>query len=115
MLCNDYKHLITIFSRIKIGNDKRFARLLRKYILSQTILLLSCAAKANTTGEQIALSPAPPVAVASSLRYSWPALMDAYPAGDSVRVTFGSSGNLARQIVQGAPFGLLLSADKFST
>lgn len=55
----------------------------------------------------------PLIAVASSLRQVWPALMHEYRELDAAtpRVTFGSSGNLARQILQGAPFDLFLSAD----
>jgi len=52
------------------------------------------------------------VAVASSLRHVWPHLMIEYQNAIKPRVTFGSSGNLARQITQGAPFELLLSADE---
>ncbi|MBX2837305.1 MAG: molybdate ABC transporter substrate-binding protein [Gammaproteobacteria bacterium] len=55
---------------------------------------------------------APLVAVASSLRHVWPHLMIKYQNPVKPRVTFGSSGNLARQITQGAPFELLLSADE---
>ena len=55
---------------------------------------------------------APLVAVASSLRHVWPHLMIKYQNPVKPRVTFGSSGNLARQITQGAPFELLLAADE---
>jgi len=56
----------------------------------------------------------PVVAAASSLN---PALTEVVRAftdktGKSVRLSFGSSGNIARQIAQGAPFELFLSADE---
>lgn len=54
----------------------------------------------------------PLVAAASSLRHVWPHLMVQYQQLQKPRITFGSSGNLARQIAQGAPFELLLSADE---
>lgn len=54
----------------------------------------------------------PLVAVASSLRHVWPALMADYQHTQMPKVTFGSSGNMARQIAQGAPFELFLSADQ---
>jgi len=63
-----------------------------------------------------AMAKTPPIiAAASSLRF---ALQDAANAfagktGSSVvRLSFGSSGNFARQIRQGAPFELFLSADE---
>jgi len=54
------------------------------------------------------------VAAASSLRDALPEVVDAFVAegGNRARLSFGASGNLRRQIAQGAPFELLLSADE---
>jgi molybdate transport system substrate-binding protein len=54
------------------------------------------------------------VAAAASLRDALPELADAFDAknGTKTRLSFGSSGNLYRQIAQGAPFELFLSADE---
>ncbi|WP_404375658.1 molybdate ABC transporter substrate-binding protein [Vreelandella aquamarina] len=61
-----------------------------------------------------AMAGAPIVAAASSLQF---ALEDAaaqftQQTGHALRLNFGSSGNFRRQIVQGAPFELFLSADE---
>ncbi len=55
----------------------------------------------------------PLIAAASSLRFAMPELEQAFIAtgGTNLRVSFGSSGNLSRQIMQGAPHELFLSAD----
>ena len=55
----------------------------------------------------------PLIAAASSLRYVMPQLEKAFMAqgGSAIRVSFGSSGNLSRQILQGAPHEVFLSAD----
>ena len=55
----------------------------------------------------------PTIAAASSLRHVLPAIAKAFAATGQAkpRLTFGSSGNLYRQVVQGAPFGVFLSAD----
>lgn len=54
------------------------------------------------------------VAAATSLRDALPELADAFAAeeGSKPRLSFGASGNLRRQIAQGAPFELFLSADE---
>lgn len=59
-------------------------------------------------------TPAPVVAAAAGLRFALEDLLASFRAGTGieVRVTYGSSGNLARQIEQGAPFELFLSADE---
>ena len=61
-----------------------------------------------------AAGEAPLVAAAASLRHVFPALSRAWTDAGGVRpeVSFGSSGNLYRQIAQGAPFDLFLSADE---
>ena len=56
----------------------------------------------------------PIVAAAASLRHVFPELILAWTrtGGTAPDVSFGSSGNLYRQISQGAPFDLFLSADE---
>lgn len=56
----------------------------------------------------------PAVAAASSLQFVFPELRRAFrdASGQALRVTYGASGNLSRQIAQGAPFELFLSADE---
>ncbi len=57
---------------------------------------------------------APVVAAASDLQFAIEEIARAFTAatGDTVRLSFGSSGNFARQIRQGAPFAMYLSADE---
>ncbi len=54
------------------------------------------------------------VAAASDLQGALEEVVRSYAAGPGakVRVTYGSSGNLLRQIEQGAPFDIFLSADE---
>ena len=69
----------------------------------------------SLAGTSAAAQAEPPlVAAAASLRHVFPELMHAWTRTGGVRpeVSFGSSGNLYRQISQGAPFHLFLSADE---
>jgi len=54
------------------------------------------------------------VAAASDLRFALDEVIAQFrrDTGATVQVTYGSSGNFARQIEQGAPFDLFLSADE---
>lgn len=72
------------------------------------------AAAAPPTGVRATPCPrAGLVAAASSLRFAMPALASAFRArtGCRLAISFGSSGTIARQIRQGAPYALFLSAD----
>lgn len=56
----------------------------------------------------------PRVAAASDLRFALEEIASRYARGlgGAVRITYGSSGNFRRQIAEGAPFELFLSADE---
>ena len=77
-------------------------------------------AREAVDGSAVDAAAEPPVAVASSLRFAWPALLDAAAAttaaaGDvppvPARASFGASLTLAGQMLAGAPFELLVAAD----
>ena len=61
-----------------------------------------------------AAADAPLVAAAADLRFALSEIAERFrrDTGAAVRLVFGSSGNFARQIRQGAPFELYLSADE---
>ncbi len=58
--------------------------------------------------------PEPVVAAAADLQFALVEVADAFKmsTGRSVKLTFGSSGNFARQIRQGAPFEVFFSANE---
>lgn len=74
---------------------------------------LTASAAALATGA-LADGTAPVVAAAASLRFVLPVLADRFSqiGGGKLRLAFGSSGTLAQQIRNGAPFELFLSADE---
>jgi len=61
-----------------------------------------------------AAADAPLVAAAADLRFALSEIAERFrrDTGAAVRLVFGSSGNFARQIRQGAPFAVFLSADE---
>ncbi|HUE93026.1 molybdate ABC transporter substrate-binding protein [Pseudomonas sp.] len=83
--------------------------MLRKSSLRSLLLgLLACLPLPTMAVE------APAVAAASDLQFALEAVAARFKAdsGQSVRLVFGSSGNFYRQISEGAPFQLFLSADE---
>jgi len=95
------------------GAFRRWARLwtlavprCRLVVVGLAVLLLA--------GPGVRAEEPPLAAAASNLNFALEALLEAHEraGGASVRVVYGASGNLARQIRQGAPFSLFLSADE---
>ena len=87
------------------SGSRRHAAAIAGYAIACVLILASATSAAGDS---------PVVAAAASLRHVFPELMHAWSAagGAPPEVSFGSSGNLYRQIAQGAPFDLFLSADE---
>ena len=78
-------------------------------------LLRTAAAAAALALVPLAGAAEPPlIAAASDLRFALDEVVAAYTkeTGQPVKVVYGSSGNFRRQIAEGAPFELFLSADE---
>lgn len=78
----------------------------RTLLLASALSALPALAKADPR--------APAIAAAADLRFALDAAAARFRAatGQSLRISYGSSGLLFQQIVQGAPFELFLSADE---
>lgn len=91
----------------------RFARraVLAAIVAASILVTPSLGPGARAQGGE---TDAPIIAAASDLQFALAALAAGFEAdtGLSVKPTFGSSGNFARQIRQGAPYQMFLSADE---
>jgi molybdate transport system substrate-binding protein len=78
------------------------------------VLFALLVAVLGLTAVSQARADAPVIAAASDLQFALEEIADAFEAGtgEGVELSFGSSGNFARQIRQGAPYEMYLSADE---
>lgn len=83
----------------------------RRYLFTLAAVVFFSLALA--TGQSHAGRP-PIIAAASDLQFALPEIAErfAQETGETVRLSFGSSGNFRRQIAQGGPFQMYLSANE---
>lgn len=89
-------------------------RALRWLAATAAALALPGGTGEGTAAAQGAATDAPVIAAAANLRFALPRIAARFEAetGQAVRLSFGSSGNLTRQIRQGAPYQMFLAADE---
>ena len=89
---------------------------MRPRLMRRSVAALACllACSGPCSGAARAQERAALIAAAADLKFALAEIAGAFSrdTGKSVRITYGSSGDLARQIAQGAPFEMLLSADE---
>jgi molybdate transport system substrate-binding protein len=85
-----------------LSHSRRWGRILVAGLLAGIVLQAGAATEI------------PAVAAAADLAFALPEIAAAFrrDTGREVKLSFGSSGNFARQIAEGAPFELFLSADE---
>lgn len=86
----------------------------RSFRLQPLLVLLLLCCLTPTVLANTSNSKPPLIAAASSLQFVLPEIAAVFEqsTGQSVRLVFGSSGNFTRQIQQGAPFEMFMSANE---
>ena len=82
--------------------------------LMRNLLIGLCVAAAIGAGPRAQPTKAPVVAAAADLKFALDEIAAKFKSdtGQEVKLTYGSSGNFARQLLAGAPFDIFLSADE---
>ncbi|MCL7465926.1 molybdate ABC transporter substrate-binding protein [Phaeovulum sp. NW3] len=83
-------------------------------VFNRRSVFAAAAALGLAFGPALAQDDAPVVAAASDLQFAVQEIAEAFTAetGMEVRLSFGSTGNFARQIREGAPFQIFMAADE---
>ena len=92
----------------------RYIRVVRAFLDRSRALPLILAAMTLSVAAVAFAQAGPSIAAASDLKFALDEIATRFErdTGKTVRLTYGSSGNFYRQIQQGAPFELFLSADE---
>ncbi len=82
-------------------------------LLTRRFVMAAVVAVGLASGPAIARNDPPVIAAAANLEFALTGIGAAFTAetGMELRLSFGSTGNIARQIRQGAPFEMFLAAD----
>ena len=85
-----------------------------RMVFTRRPVLAALAALVLASGPAAAQDDSPVVAAASDLQFAVTEIAEAFTAdtGMKVRLSFGSTGNFARQIREGAPFQIFMAADE---
>lgn len=94
----------------------------RRFLISALVMLaavpqvLAQRAEDKAAAAPVQVGDAPVVAAAASLRVALDEIAKAFNAdtGKSVSLSYGATGNLVRQVEEGAPFQIFLAADEAS-
>lgn len=87
----------------------------RRFAAGRVLCALACLFTVLAgAGRSVRADASPVIAAAADLQYALADVAEAFTrhSGSAVRLTFGSSGNFARQLRQGAPFEVFFSADE---
>src|SRR5580700_9323188 len=94
-------------SRIEESDRRAFVRIVKKIFVAIVVATLLSGVASTVLADEIT------VAAAADLTFAFQDIASRFheQAGDTVKLSYGSSGNFFSQIQNGAPFDLFFSAD----